>query len=461
MATPVADIYAALSGAPIFGGRYPGGALRGALAAAGLSASGSLGVNLSGLSGEATIRLLTALGYLEGAEAVPNDVSANVWYPTKTVGGTIKAGSWANLPLNSWCKVNGSTLGQLESALTAAGFPMTKDLGNGKVVGSINAYSGGVLANDAFYMPRVGGHADSSMNGIWRLDLEKMGGGTSWGIEAMPSDPDAPGFVWRTPYKTLADVTSFSIYSFTPSDTWDVLPDGKPTSAHIYNGCWYDPSRNTINTSRMSKWSWDLTNKAWTRSRWTDAGTPVYTTINGELHYRAANDRVYGHFSFSDVDYYSWSYAPAGGVAISGAPTPTDWNAKSGTATARIGDTILALWHLSGEKWGIFNMATNSWTSGSVTSGKTYDYNSELMVTCYVPEWNKVIRRGTANGMAGSWWQFDLATKTNQVYAPAGFTVPFASSPGNKCFYYPARKCVVYITATSTSVDAVYVMRVG
>lgn len=461
MAAPVNDSYSVASGRPVIAGRFANGTLRGGPSLLPFQASGVLAMNQSNLAGNALQNGFTAAGFVEGAEIVPNDVVGNVWTPTKNGFGLIKAGSWANLPLNTWCRVSGSTLAQLESLLLANGFPISKDLGHGGTVGSINAFSGGVLVNDAFYMPRVGGHADSSMNGIWRLDLERMGGGTSWAIEAMPSDPDAPGYVWRTPYRTLSDVTSYSIYNYTPSDTWDVLPDGKPTSAHIYNGVWYDPSRNTINTSRMSKWSWDLTNKAWTRSRWTDAGTPFYTTINAELHYRAANDRVYGHFSFSDIDYFSWSSAPAGGVAISGASTPPDWNAKGGMSTARIGDTILAFWNQSGEKWGIYNMASNSWTSGSITAGKTYDYNSELMVTCYVPEWGKVIRRGTANGLNGQWWQFDVASKTNEVYSPAGFSVPHAPCPGNKCFYYPARKCVVYITATATNVDAVYVMRVG
>lgn len=446
---------------PVNGGRFAGGRLAGALQLGDVGAVGGVGVNVADLGGSVSLDNLAASGLLEGAEIVPNDVSGNVWTPTKNGLGNIKSGSWANLPLNTWCRVSGSTLAQLETALTAAGWSMSKDYGNGDLIGSINAYSGGVLANDAFYIPRTGGHADSSMNGIWRLDLEKMGGGTSWAIESMPSDPDASGAVWSSNYRNLVGITSFTTYTPAAADVTDVLPDGKPTSAHIYNGVWHDSTRNTINTSRMSKWSWDLTTKTWTRARWTDAGTPFYTTINAELHYRAANDRVYGHFSFSDIDYYTWSYAPGGGAAISGLATPANYAPKGGMATARIDDTILALWGNSGERWGIFNMASQSWTSGDVSAGKTYDYNSELMVTCYVPEWGKVIRRGTANGLTGQWWQFNVASKANETYTPAGISVPHSPNPGNKCFYYPARKCVVYITATATNVDAVYVMRVG
>lgn len=406
----------------------------------------------------------------------PPDVVSHVWTPTKNGGGNILDASWANLPLNEWCAVAGTKTGQLSTLLTAAGLPRaTIEKGDAAAVaGGMVAWSGCVLAGTSAYWPVPGGHVDSSMNGLWRLDLERMGSDAGFAIECNPSDPADATYPWDAGY-IARSMGSFRIYPPSPSGDGvanDILPDGKPTSRHQYKGIWYDSTRNQVGVGTMSRWVWDLDTDAWTRTRWTYSGSPVEPTINQHLFYHAATDQIVGYFArLGDGDYYTMSKTAASGSAIVDITPPTNWFAQSGAASCRLSeDEVLFLWwnnDVNEDRWAILNLSSASVTSqGLVTNpidpGST---NNEMQVCVYNPTTGKVLRRLTDGSFRGDWYEFDLATKANSVHTPAGFAVPYAPTPGGNCFHYAARNCIVYVApadgsgVASDTVDAVHVLR--
>lgn len=445
MVAPVHQVYNVAAGQPIYGGRYPvAGPLTGAAQIGPLEVSGGF--------------------YGPGNPGV----FSNVWTPAKDVDGNITDASWAQLPLNEMCVVNQTSIQSIDAQLLAGGYNVATDnYGNGDTVGSFYAWVGCARNGRLVYFPRGGGHADSSMNAIIGLNLEKLGSPSMWFIEAMPSDPDNPTYPWAAAYKASGAFTVYKITANEPT-VWPasyVLPDGLPCSSHTYDGVWFDPVRNTINTSRIDRWAWDLTNKNWTRTFWTKNGPDIILNISSVMHYHAGTDRLFGHFSLSDTDYFSLNWTQGNSVALQNVvgAAPNDWNAKGGLSQTNLdADTLLYLWvngYTGYESWAIYNLNTLTIASqGIVGNSENYDYLAEMMVNVYIPSWNKSIRRGKYS-QDPKWWLFDLATKSNQAYTPAGLPPPAQNYMGNKAFYYAERNCFVSVTVTNNTSNSIYVMR--
>lgn len=455
MATPVSSTYAALTGAAIYGGRYPS----------------------SVLSGNATLGSVSASGTISSHAPGDGSVINNVWTPGKDVSGNITSASRAQLPLNEWCVVQNTAIRTLNNKLLAIGIDIpTYDYGNGGLVGSFGSFSG--LAYDAIgkrgLHPHLGGHSDGSLNGIWSTNLNRLGGVDTFSIVTPPSNPDDPTFPWSANYKNLVGISSFTQYTPTVTssttgvmeansgvDERGILPDSKPTSAHMWNGGWYDPVRGAIGTMWIRKWLFTETTGLWSWKYWRLNGANVQTDIGQKIHYHAPTDELIGQFGLGES---AWSRVPAGGVNITMVPTPgLPWISNLSMATTRISATqILTLSNYgTTEAWGIFDIPLNTWTTGAVGGiTKTYDYGSELMVCVDVPEWGKVLRRGRGNDQS-TWWLFDKATKTNEVYTPLGLNPPMVGLVGNKCFYDADHKIVYYFVPLSLDANMVYVMRTG
>lgn len=476
MAAPRADTYSALSGETVQGGRFPFGGVYGAPRLDGLSVGGGLAPNQSALAGALDLSSLACGGYLEGEEIVPNDVAANVWTPTKNASGYIKNGSWANLPANSWCRVAGTKLSQLLAPLASAGYvPSADDYGNGKdITTTFIAWSSGVLIGSEYINGLGGGHYDSSNNGLWRLNLEKMGGNAGWEIEAMPSDPDASGAAWSATYKDTRTNGGSSFTEYRPSTGGDgyyhdILPDGRPTARHCYQGVWYDSLRNEIGFSRTSKWTWNRTTQQWARSRWTLNGSLQLPTINSWLEYIPQNDEVVGHYADSDTDYYTWQRHAAAGANRVGSAAPQYYGAYVENTQTRINATeLLMLWWdyttTNTQRWAIYNSVARTWTGGAVTSPWQAPSSTlqEMQPMVYIPAWNKCLMRGTDGSARGAWRAFNLATKANEAYSPAGNAPPIAGYPGRAYMLYQRAngdQIVVAIAPQNDTTDCVYVMR--
>ena len=411
------------------------------------------------------------------AVSVPMDVSANVWTPTKDTLGRIRLGSWANLPLNQWCVVSGAALSQIASQLDAMGINRAAyDYGtsNGAITATITPWTGVAVdhENSMVYFPRGGGHADSSLNGTWKLNLERMGAGDGFYVEQAPSNPDAPGYEWSADYR-VPTTGSFSVYTpYTSSDgnqydRADVLPDGKPVSLHTYNGVWHDPLRQKIGSLRNSRWQYSLATKTWQRALWK---SPVNArpTIYGHAHWDEYIGAVRLFSSINDIGGQWWIYDDAtqtstlmSGAGMTGSSAATWATCSDGRYIYVTGSTS------SGEKYSIFDMQAASWVvqGASVTGASlVYDYSFDMCGLVYIPEWGKCIHYLSKTSVSGYRVRvFDPFTGEMSAYSPPGANIINGNSRwvGNKLFYYPRRKCVVFIDPVSDATDCVYVMRVG
>lgn len=354
---------------------------------------------------------------------------------------------FASLPIGEWVATASAPVAEITEQLNAAGF--TKDKYKGTVTGSFSAWVGAAKDFDGgyVYIPWGGGHGDSSLNGIWRLNLKTL----KWDIEQMPSDPNAPGYEWTDEYWNS---NSYTVYDRTVEEFSDRLPDGMPTSRHQYGGVWFDTRRNTVNQSRLTLWSHDVATKNLTGQLWVDdTGKTWFPSINHQLFYDEERDKVVGMMRRWGYDYWGFiEYDPETKVFRNiGAPI-----AHVGHIYWRHGRKIYGLSPTTvGEKWAEFDMDTKTWESGDTTGLPfTYSHSEEMQVAVYVPQWGKVLRKFRN----GDWYLYDLVTKVNEPYTPVG-DAPHGHLTGNKAFYYPEQKTIVYIEVSGAS-STVKLMRV-
>jgi hypothetical protein len=401
-------------------------------------------------AGEITVQATAGLPAVDvvawAAGAETGSVTSGVWTPGRNASGVITQASVDALPADTWVAVAGTELNQLTAAISAiSGFPFSRyDVSGDGIRGTFDAWVG--CCDDGLsriFYPRGGGHADNSANGIWRFDCLRM----QWQIERMPSDPQAPGAVWSSRYAKgpAPDGGTYTRYIDEAGITvdadgiyWDRLPDGTPTSAHTYNGVWYDSTRNQIGTSRISKWVYDRATQQWARTRWTVGGTVREATIYHDLHYHAATDYVYGPLGVTDFEYFQFRRFPASSGIVENLTLPAGWQVRGSNGVRLDADRVWWSWQNSGERAAIHNMATNTWeVLGPVTNGRTMNGFATMQAGVYVPTWGaqgKIIRRGAADsGQSNQWWLYDLATNTNEAYTPAGNPPPSGTAyPGNK-----------------------------
>lgn len=388
------------------------------------------------------------------AVSVPMDVSANVWTPTKDSFGRIRNGSWANLPINEWCVVSGAALNQIAAQLDAMGINRAAydyGNGNGAITSTIVPWTGVAVDHEEgdVWFPRGGGHADSSFNGVWRLNLERMGGGDGWYVEDAPSNPDAVGFEWSSAYKTSGNFTLYQPYTTTDYDDGDVLPDGKPTSSHTYGGVWFDPIRKKVGTSRYSRWQFNTITKTWERGLWTASSDPLQ--LYGQAHWDKYRNRVliwqqrgYGTAVFA---YDDANTAVSGGFSnapLTGSDMSTWSSCSDGETIWFIGSTA------GGERYAVFDIETLTWTASGACSGATvtYDYQWDMCALAHDPINNKLIHTLSRQSVSGyRVRELDLTTMTFSAPAQAGHPIVQKTNAwiGNKLFYYPRRKSFVLI----------------
>ena len=121
MASPVADSYSALAGVPVYGGRFPGGALYGDAALSDVLAFGGMGEQVSGLSGDATLSSILAGGLIAQAmeprtamigDSLTTHLLGYNWSPFFWINGVAASGG-QQLIANAG--VSGDTIGQMLS----------------------------------------------------------------------------------------------------------------------------------------------------------------------------------------------------------------------------------------------------------------------------------------------------------------------------------------------------------
>ena len=386
------------------------------------------------------------------ASSDPGSLVGGVWTPGRDARGIVTQASVNLLPLNEMVRVEGTSLQVLRNMIEATGYNYATDnWSNPKDIRQVFVSFSG-LANDGRRLANYagGGHSNDSMNAVLAFDAMKM----AWEILDVPSRPNAPGAEWSPNYDippngTFTNYTTTGGFGVDADGIYqDRLPDGRPTSRHNYMGTVWDTTRNQIIETRISKWTFDVATKTHTRQRWTvDGAAPQALQINHTLLYHAGTDSIWGMFDPSEGGNGLFGQCPLpGSNVISRTPCP-NWGRGGGTlcVTPIDADRALYLWFTgnSTERWGIHNMATNTWEPGSggvITNSQTlsgFVFDNELQAGLYIPTWGaqgQVIRRGSTGIVRGVWWLFDVATKTNNLsWTPAGVAMPsFVSSPSNK-----------------------------
>jgi len=407
---------------------------------------------------ERQIRALLAGLLITTAAGASAATDTFVWVPEKDADGRILPQSIAKLAPNSWYEVGDTSLQPLKQKIeTAMGKSYRAlSLGNEDLHSTFNAWVSGDLGDDGkFYIPWGGGHGATAMNGIWALDIERMGGDSTWTIEQLPSDPDKPGLEWSAEYRKSKNFTNYRPALAFPAD---ILPDGMPTSRHQYNGVWFDKKRKTINQSRGHLWSFDTVKKETIGKVWRVKDKDRYPSIYGNLWYNEFHDTVVGHLRYDKYGRFDHiRYHPATHEVELHGGLP--WNFMGSTCGTRYGDKILYLGSDSGSaRWATYDLQAEKMRSGKF-KGVSFDYRNEMPACVYIPAWDKVLRRMQDPKMQGKWLTFDPNNKTEGDYAPAGRPPPYDRYPGKKVFYYPPWKSVIYITARNVDSNAVFVMR--
>ena len=411
--------------------------------------------------------------------SVPMDVASNVWTPTKSAG-VILDGSWANLPLNEWCRVSGTTLQQVaDQVLAQTGKTVgALDLGAGNnIATTFNAWCGVAVdqANGKVYNMAGGGHNDSSLNMVSRLDLESMGSGAGWNVDSPPSDPDAVGFAWSAGYRP----GPFTNYTPIPggetgygnavaggiSDAYDVLPDGRPTSRHTYDGTAFNSVTGQVMQTRTSRWDYNPATNTFTRAKFTRGGVQMPVLPNDTTVYHAGTNRFYGRFHRADsgpeaIADFGWvSGAVGSGVINVMTGSGPCYGKQSMTVVGA--DTAIFINNdnvNANARFGVLNMSTGVFTSsGGITNG--LNSAGEMPCAAGMTGTTLILRRVPTGGVANEWRLLDWSTMTETAYTPAGLVPGFVGLVGNKMFDYARRRVIVYLHTPSDGVDSVYVMR--
>lgn len=373
-----------------------------------------------------------------------------VWEPSAEGPAPEPTGSFYDtLPANEWVRVSDAKR-ELIAQLDAAGFPKAKQVGVDPVGCSINCWVGGARDRQGgFIIPWGGGHGGSALNMITRFGIESR----TWDILRLPSDPYAAGAEWDPTYIGSGDYTLYnkSFLNAPATPNADVLPDMTPTSRHQYDGVWYDPTRNTINTTRYSWWAYDFDTGEFSNQQVKKTnGDVIVPNLYNSLFYDEQKDVVFGSLHHKENRYFAFAkFDPKTGVAAfikdSGAAS------SSSSVYARHGRTIYQFYFdqwTGTEVWGEFDMDTETWTHGNVTVNSIN--GNDMNAAVYIPEWGKILRYVDGDG----WYLHDPATKENAPYTPVG-DVRAEANIGSKMFYYAEGSAVILITE-----NGVYAMRV-
>lgn len=405
-------------------------------------------------------------------------VVQTVWTPERDQAtDQVTAASWASIPISTleaprFVKVDGwDMVAGITADLLANGFdPQTMAWGNGKVGSTLKAWTG--LAYDPVskksYHARGGGHADSSINGIWEHDFRKL----RYSIVDMPTDPNDPIDQWPIEYKTINgtftsgidfnDVTDFSVtpMAITSYTTYmdaagrfhEQMPsDGRPASMHYYNGI--GKLGDWVWTTRNRKFSYNLVTGETRTDHWTKDGQSFIPDINNDLIYHAASDTYYGKFAAANASFDFSKLSGADPLDVKSVGLPSGTATTSETVMVQKDADSLILFKPSTDTVGAFvaefDMSTETWGPKRDlvnASGSTRPwYVQEMIPAIFIPDWGRqgsILFHFTWSGdaddgepLAKDWWLLDYETlEPQRLGAIAGYPSEHGEHTGNKFF---------------------------
>lgn len=408
----------------------------------------------------------SAAGYPHTIPLTP--ITAFNWTPARDASGIVTDASWQQLPISTTespvvHRILGSDpVSELTTELITGGYnPANDDYGNGKVAGTFIAWTGLALdkTQNKAWMPWAGGHADSSCNGIWEFDINKL----KWSVESLPSDPDAPGYEWSEAYKTSGSFTTYE-GSYT-------LPDGRPPSQHTYGGVF--KAGDLLISTRNRRYAYNLSTKQYeTVTMWyeTDGVTQYKPDIHNYTFER--NGVVYGVMKKANVygGFQKISDPSTNIVSGTSAPVYDDiiWNGSHCVAQLDSDRLIATSYH---NKYAIFNMVTESWGASQTITGdlNTYpsndSYNDELNAFMFIPTWGNsgsMLRQYMHGSKKWKWFVLDLETNIQTELTLTGATLQATPWIGNKAFIVDIGGITAMIyTSVNTGYSQTNIMRIA
>ena len=435
---------------------------------------GGIEIDATGAVGE------TIYGGMSAPVVTPPVVADTEWPPVRDAQGVITDASWQSLPVATvgvphFRKVVGSDpVGEIRAALTAAGFDYAaNDFGTADVQGSFTGWAGFALdaAGLIVYNPWGGGHADSSINGIWKLDIRTM----TWSIEDMPSDPYDPVNPWSNNYITNPPGGSFSQYVDDDGNIQQVMPDGKFPSMHTYNGVFI--VGDEIVTTRNGRYSYNRLTKAYSYAPWVLEDSPEQPSTNnwcfphGDDVFGPMNQEN-GQFGFHKIT------NAASSLNIAVVPNGPAHIQFIGGHAGTLLDEHRCLMMNTNHYYAIYDMQAEAWEPEVLTTGRLIDFEKpvvprepwsihvhEMQPTVYIPNWGtdgSVLRRITRYNDAGKWFLLDVATGVQTEATAGGFDTEIGEWPGNKVFKVVVGgiEAIIY-TCVANNVSETYIMRIA
>ncbi len=248
----------------------------------------------------------------------------NVWTPGRDATGLVNEVSWNNFPGNQWVTVSGTMLADLDAEVKLQ-IPGWNDYGSSRWDGVTGAWNGLTIDSEGSraWLVAAGGHADSSNNGIYGLDLFQM----KWHIEHLPSDTTK----WSAQYRGLREpqkatftpcYESSQQQASSPINDWfwdELYWDRKPTSRHVYSASAFIPETEELIISTRRLWRYSLKSRQWTYRRqledgirtYDGAGTwAFYDEVTGEYLHGGNADAYYNTIGFNirNNTWTKWDY---------------------------------------------------------------------------------------------------------------------------------------------------------
>ena len=428
-------------------------------------------------------------------------IVAGVWTPPRDGAGVIPLSTFTALRTgatkNQWVKVAGSVpnriLTQCQSKFgmdpSLPAWQLGDDHGGNAV---FKPWCAPIVdyVNYKLYWYASGGHHNSSWNMIACFDFRTM----QFDCLRPPSDPTD----WSSEYKAAATFTPYR--PAPPSGSveeqygaYQILPDGRPTSAHTYGDGVYDPVTNKLLRLLGRRWDYDLDTGAEQMFYYRQGSAYHPTYVNSWCFLHQASRRIWGHLPSSDIAYYDWHWmnadAPGSGNEIT-INNVGGWIQKTSNAACLMdADRVLHIGPGSGTvlRACIFNMAeahaalqagltgtavrdaafhtlaTGPGGVAEVTNG-TKD-NGDFPGLAYIPDWNQALIVKTADAATGlpSMKLLDIATQAELAYDRPGLPCPLTSGSywGGNLGYLPGLKLAFHIDMNSPTQPSVYVMGVG
>lgn len=351
--------------------------------------------------------------------------STFAWTPEKDGAGVVKALSWAETPTLTIFEAVGTRLDALQSQV-----PYWNDPGTDDWNGVTSNWNGMAVdlrpGNERAFLMASGGHAGSANDGIYTLNMRKMG----WSIQRPPSDPAnwaasyfariasgnsatlyPPANDYYTANPTNAEGVDYDEF-YDPAFPTDPLRSPRtPTARHTYGSVVFVPDLGVSGKLIMAcrrQWEYDLATNTYLLPRNCAGGGQTSESMQAWWDRFTRRYYVCASNGSSGPETRSYWYHPESGVTGTDGYFPAGGYSASYCATTLHQDKLYSvLYHLNTPPYQEVNkpkrlimtdLATQVTTSVDITlgasfAGKTFAANNadSPQVCTYIPSEGKLL----------------------------------------------------------------------